>query len=134
MTEETNHMEVTPEMLEAGWKAWAEHEGYSHNVLASAYLAMKAKEQPTTEEKNTRAAEELDAMQRQREIVERLYTDGGPDAKLSARCHEVVKAMWDTTHNNHLPKHEMLTALSLISGFACAVLHDAAEVLEEDGQ
>ena len=68
--------------------------------------------------------------ERQKKIIESLYINADQRQTLADRARVASEALWATCHNNDLPKDEMLSALCLITGFTCAVLHDCAKALD----
>jgi hypothetical protein len=70
-----------------------------------------------------------EARKTQKEMVRELYEDY---YKLPAheQARKIAHALFATGHNEHLPRDEMLSHMSLLSGTAVATLLDCAKKLE----
>jgi hypothetical protein len=76
-----------------------------------------------TIERNRREARE--AREALMEEMKRSHGIKGP-----AAVRALMAAMWESTHDQSMPREEMLSELALFSGMAMAALHDYAILLD----
>lgn len=51
---------------------------------------------------------------------------------LVAKLRACTEALWAVCHDENMDRQEMLNTMCLVSGVACAVMMDAAKLLEEE--